>query len=163
MAAVGDEDVGEGVGSGGHSGDRLFVGMPRQGQLDHTDGVAATGHRHRQVHAVLERAHVDSLGAQHAFVHGARQRQGLALLVAMAARAGLTGCRRAEADQGTAAEVRDQEPDRLGPDRGRELVGDHVDGLGGGSGLDPFKQRVKIGFRAVAIAHARNITGDSRA
>jgi hypothetical protein len=90
-------------------------------------------------------------------VNRARQWQGLALLAALVAAAGFAGCWWAEAHQGTTAEVGDQEPNRLGPDHGRELVGDHVDGLDRGRSLDPLEQRVKISCRTVAIPHAETL------
>ena len=127
-----------------------------QGQLDHADGVAAIGDRHRQLRAVGELVHVDLLGAQHAVVHRARQRHGLGLLGALPPRVGSPGRRCAEADEGAAAEVRDQEAHRVRPDHGGELVGDHLDGVGRGRGFDPLEQRAKIGSRTIVIAHGLN-------
>jgi hypothetical protein len=69
---------------------------------------------------------------------------------------GNPGGRCAEADEG-AAEVRDQEADRARADQGGELVGDHVDGVGRGSGFDPLEQHAKISSRTIAIAHSVTI------
>jgi hypothetical protein len=157
VAAVGDEHVGKRVSGGGDVGKGLFVGMRGQGQLDHADGVAAVGHRHRQVRAVRELLHVDLLGAQHAVVHRTRQRHGLGLLGALPARVGNPEGRGTEADEGAAAEVRDQKADRARPDQGGELLGDHLDGVGRGSGFDPLEQRAKTGSRTIAIAHTVTI------
>ena len=105
--------------------------------------------------ALHELAHVDLLGAQHVFVHRARQWQGLGLLGALPARVSNPGGRCAEADEGAAAEVRDQEADRARADQGGEFVGDHVDGVGRGNGFDPLEQPAKIGSET-AIAHVLN-------
>jgi hypothetical protein len=46
---------------------------------------------------------------------------------------------RAEAYEGTVAEVRDQNL-TAGPDHGGEFVGDDLDGAGPGGGFDPLEQ-----------------------
>jgi hypothetical protein len=100
VAAVSNDHVGECVREDGDRGDHLAVGIPRERDLEHADGVAAVGDRHRQLRTFHELAHVDLLGAQHVFVHRARQRHGLGLLAALHPRAGIATHRRAEADQG---------------------------------------------------------------
>jgi hypothetical protein len=51
----------------------------------------------------------------------------------------------AEADNGVAAEVRDQEAHRPGTDRFRQLLRDHLDRCGGSGRLNLLQQRSEIG------------------
>jgi hypothetical protein len=131
----------------------VFVGVPGQDQFDHADGIAAVGDRRRQLCTRGELAHVDLLGAQHAFVDRARERQGLGLLRALLSRAGAPMQWCPEADQGAATEVRDQEAHRVRSDCGREQVGDYLDRVGRRSSFDPLQQRAKIGSGTIVIAH----------
>ena len=129
VPAVRDDDVGERVRGRRDIGHDLLVWDLRQGQLEQPDGLATIGHRHGQQRTVDGRAHVDPLGAQHLLVHRAGQLHRLSILSAIELDRSHARGKLAETDDGTAAEISDEETHCPCSHHGRQLVRDHLDRL----------------------------------
>ena len=136
MAAIGDHDIAERVSRCRNVGHDLRVRIPRQDQLEHADRISTIGHRQDQPRAVAHAVNVDLLSPQHSFVHGVRQLNGFAAADAAAVCGVDARFPPAEADNGMAAEVGDQEAHRPSANHHRQLVCDHLDGRGWRGSLD---------------------------
>ncbi len=104
------------------------VGLARQVQVDHAEGVAALGDRHEDALAAALVDPHDLLAAQHLLVDRAAQGddRDLAVLLLHPGRV-RTGA--GEAHDGPVRDVGDEELDVRGSGEGGQAVGHHVDGL----------------------------------
>jgi hypothetical protein len=109
-AAVGDDDVCQGVCGERDLGLHSFVRRVVEHQFEHADGLAAVGHRREHARPAGAVLLEDRLRGQRAPGQGSDQRHPLGGLVALGAR-GRAAAGVAEPDQRMAAEVRDQERD----------------------------------------------------
>jgi hypothetical protein len=156
VPAGGDDDVGQGVRRTGDVRDLLAGGEARQRQLEQPDRVPSVGDRDEHAGAaVVERPHVGLLGAQHALVPGAGQRQGLRLLDAVTPGA-LHLVRRRQPDDGPPGEIGDEEADLPGVDHLAEGGGNRLDGVDGRRGLDLRQERADVDHVSLRAAHAAN-------
>jgi len=100
-------------------GHDLRVRIVRQDQLEHADRISTIGHRKDHPRAVVDGVNVDLLCPQHSFVGGVGQLNGFAAADAATVCGVDARFRPAEADDGMAAEVGDQEAHCPGADHHR--------------------------------------------
>jgi hypothetical protein len=139
VAAVGDDDVGQGVGRQPDGGAGLLVGFVGQAQLQHADGLAPA--RDRRVHrgAPFLSDHHDGLLLQRPPVRGAVDRD---VLGRGAVRRAVLP--RSQADERAPAEVGDEEADLLGGERLRQDRADDVGRRDRRGGLDRLQEGVQL-------------------
>jgi hypothetical protein len=159
--AVGDDDVRERVGGEGDIGERLLVWGLGQAELEHADRLPPVGHR--RVQANLAGADLDlyRLLEERASMRGAGQGHQLGSLVALGSdRARDAGV--PEPDQRPAAEVDDQEGDRVGAERPGQPPAENVGGVDRRGVLDGVEQSREVGPRCEKVRHRAHLDAGRR-